>query len=101
METEFNWYTELDKAIKQEPSEATYLDLKRRAYEWVTCACGQLCKALPRNCSGEPYDLKLTLSGIYFTKCIISKKWHKSLKVLNQIEARTAELLQEINTKQN
>ena len=96
METEFNWYTELDKAIKKEPSEETYMYLKICADDWVTCGCGQLCKALPRNLDGKPKDRKLSTFGIYFANCIYFKNWHKALKILNKIEARTSQLLKEI-----
>ena len=101
MKIKFNWYTELNKAIKSEPDEETYEDLKTRALSWVTCACGQLCKALPRNLKDKPLDRQLATFGIDFAACIYIKKWADSLAILDHIEARTTVLLQEINTKHN
>ena len=96
MNTEFNWYTELNKATKSEPSEETYLYLIKRAGSWVTCACGELCKALPRKPNGQPKDHKLFKAGCLFAVCIDDKNWRKALVVLNKIEARTSQLLKEI-----
>ena len=94
-ETEFNWYTELNKAIEKEPSIGTLIDLRKRADDWVTCGCGQLCKALPRNLDGKPKDRKLSTFGIYFANYIHTKNWINALKILNKIEARTSQLLNE------
>ena len=96
MKLEFNWYTELNKAIKTEPSEEIYLDLEERAHHWVTCACGELCKTIPRNLDGKPEDSYLFHTGVYFSKCILNKNWPKALILLNNIEIRTAELLKEL-----
>ena len=97
IETEFNWYTELNKAIEAEPSDERCKDLKNRASSWVTCACGQLCKALPRDGGGMPDDMRLAKFGICFTDCIYNKNWPDARIVLDKIEARSTELLQEIN----
>lgn len=94
-EPEFNWYTELDKAINEEPTEEKYLYLFKRSGDWVTCACGELCKALPKDRNGQPEDLQLYKMGVDFTNCILAKHWHQALGTLNQIEARTAKLLNE------
>ena len=96
-EPEFNWYMELDKAIKKEPSEDTYLDLRNRSSSWVTCACGQLCNVLPRNLDSAPVDRQLSDLGLDFADWIYYKNWHKALKILNKIESRTSQLLNEQN----
>lgn len=102
METNFNWYTELNKAIRNEPVyEQTRLLLILSA-NWVTCACGQLCKDIPKELgSNEPVDYQLSFYGNKFHQLIRDYQWAEALTVLDDIEQRTAELLQEINTKQN
>ena len=97
MKTEFNWFTELDRAIKKKPSDERCMYLSDRAGDWPTCACGQLCKALPRRQGGEPEDLQLFKAGCEFAYCIDDNNWRKAIKVLNQIEKRTIELLKELN----
>ncbi|QMV49820.1 MAG: hypothetical protein [Cryophage ML09] len=93
----FNWYMELDKTIKAEPNHDKYEDLSKRANEWVTCACGQLCKALPRDMQGKPEDLKLFSMGLDFSHSIFAKHWYQALETLNKIESRTSQLLNEQN----
>ena len=95
MKTEFNWYTELDKAIKSEPSRETYIELNRRAFDWVMGACAQLCKALPRDLNGRPEDRQLFFWDSAFADCILAKHWYQALDILNKIEARTSQLLKE------
>ena len=93
LETEFNWYTELNKAIEAEPSDERCKDLENRACNWVTCACGQLCKVLSRDMYGGPKDVRLIELGVRFTGCIHYKNWPDALEILNLIERRTSELL--------
>lgn len=95
METEFNWYTELDKAILNEPNEAEWDDLNDMSGDWVTCACGQLCNSLPRAKGGRPEDSELCELGINFAKSVHKKDWKLAYKDLDRIEARTAFLLAE------
>ena len=92
---EFNWYMELDKAIKKEPSKKKYLDLKSRSESWTTCACGELCKALRRGIDEEPKDKQLRVLGYDLSSYISIKYWRSARIVLNQIESRTSQLLNE------
>lgn len=96
MSEEFNWYIELDKAIKSEPSEELYLSLRHRSSNWVTCACGQLCKYIPLRKAGGPLDLQLYHLGYQFAVDIKERYWTQALEILNLIEARTAQLLNEL-----
>ena len=41
-------------------------DVRKAAYEWVTCACGNLCEEIPRNHLGAPEDDLLAWWGGYF-----------------------------------
>jgi hypothetical protein len=72
---------------------------KRKTFDWLvtkwpTCACGQLCRDLPRTSVGMPSDIKLQQMGGIFCSEISVRDWKKALRVFYQIEARTEELLQ-------
>ncbi len=108
----FNWFLFLEKHPKdinlKEMEQAEKL-----ASKWVTCACGQLCKALPRGTSNsfnEPKDPELSRLGYKFYNAIESAKFCKKTKepdslcarlanakeILIQIEQRTNQLLQNL-----
>ena len=91
--TEFNWFTELDNAIKAEPTDERCKYLSDMAGSWVTCPCGELCKALPRDICGRPEDWKLVEFGYGLANSIRNKNWTWALVILNLIEKRTIELL--------
>ena len=95
MKLKFNWFTELDKAINTEPTDEKWKYLSDMAGSWVTCACGQLCKKLPRR-KGAPEDLDLYLNGSTFSKAILGRHWKYAKIVLERIEKRTIELLNEL-----
>jgi hypothetical protein len=73
--------------------------------DWVTCACGQACKTLPRDKDGKPKDDELYNLGVNFMDMIeaaernyyYSNKFKNyielALDTLFQIEKRTCELL--------
>ncbi|QMV49831.1 MAG: hypothetical protein [Cryophage ML09] len=94
--TEFNWFTELDNAIKAEPTDDKFFDLERRASSWVTCACGELCKALPKGRNGQPENSYLYASGAEFTDAVHNKDWFYATIILERIEKKTIELLKEL-----
>lgn len=65
----FNWFSYL----KQDPKSISGEDAiiaGRLAAEWVTCACGQLCKVLPRTSCGSPQDKQLSDLGVNFCEFI-------------------------------
>lgn len=66
---------------------------------WVTCACGSLCKQIPRTINGRPVDRLLTQLGLDFFKYITEKDIINSKKTLIQLEKRSIELIKEINEK--
>lgn len=95
METtkEFNWIEELEACIKLEPSYEKYRKLSQKASSWPTCACGQLCKELPRYDDNCPKDRALRTLGIKFYDFIESGNWTEALETFHKIEKRTTELL--------
>lgn len=95
-----NWITELEECIRDYP---VTLDkackLSAAASHWPTCACGQLCKNLPREVDGAPLDARLRRLGFLFMDAVESEIWKDALDVFHQIEARTAELLKQQEEK--
>ena len=96
MEAEFNWFTELDRAIKAEPSDERWKYLSDMAISWVTCACGQLCKKLPRR-ENAPEDPYLYANGAEFSDAVQNKNWFYAKIILERIEKKTIQLLKELN----
>jgi len=75
------------------------------AEDWVTCACGNLCKDIPRDEDGAPIDKKLWNLGCDFSVAICnlasdgvrnkSIEAARARQILQDIETRAAELLNE------
>ncbi len=77
-----------------------------RSADWVTCACGSICKALPRMSNGVPADAQLTRQGSYFHKYIGGLEVNKAKETLKTIENRSAylinkEFIKQVETIQN
>lgn len=89
----FNWLRALRHAIKHEPNPLEWTSLWRAAKEWPTCACGQLCKALPQCYDGSPKDDVLCELGNNFNLEVRNCRWLKAIDIFRKIEARTSELL--------
>ena len=101
---QFDWNAFL---AKNEFTETEIINALNLAGEWVTCACGNLCAALPRNPNGEPLDYELADLGNKFYEAICSMdcshsrcdvknmiKWRdKARTILFMIEDRSAILL--------
>ena len=92
----FNWIAVLSELGNgTECSRNEHDTLCRMAGNWVTCACGQLCIALPRDHAGRPKDHRLASLGTTFFGYVEEKKWCRALDTLLAIEDRTTELLKE------
>lgn len=99
MKTEFNWLTRLEELNEKgngyRPSDQE--DLTTMAQGWPTCACGQLCKLLPkRGDTAVPEDNKLYNLGCRFYNLVCRCDWSSALDIFRQIEARSFKLLQEM-----
>ena len=102
----FNWFHFLKKPAEKIKSKDMEI-AATKACSWITCACGQLCKVLPRHEDGEPEDDVLYNLGIRFYGKIDYaelahdnndfKKADQCLKeakeILEKIEKRTIKLL--------
>ena len=64
---------------------------------WVTCACGNQCDAIPRYETGMPKDKQLYDLGLVFTAEIMFGATTKAKATLEQIEARSIELLKALD----
>lgn len=88
-------------------------DLYSAAADWEICACGNLCKSLPREPNGQPKDKKLAYLGSSFS-CHVedmlsaydsnepkSYELHRqeALDIHNKIELRAIEVLKELDKK--
>ena len=96
IEPEFNWFMELDKAIKAEPSFTRCKYLSDMAGSWATCPCGELCKKLPRR-RVAPEDSYLYANGAEFRYAVQNKDWFYAKIILERVEKRIIELLKELN----
>lgn len=99
---DFNWF-----AFLKQDMESVDVDYFNKANSladnWVTCACGQLCKVLPKGNGNSPADDELYDLGMDFANEIDNLKYTrqnedrlKALETLNKIEARTTLLLEQM-----
>lgn len=86
----FNWLTFLQAAMQNEPSAEQGRLAWAASLNWPTCACGELCRDLPRNRLGEPLDTKLRELGCEFMFHVSACEWGNALTAFREIEARTA-----------
>src|SRR4051812_47695755 len=96
-EDEWDWIRFLRGAVEREPDLRVVLEAQTLADQWPTCACGQLCKDLPRLERGEmvgvPNDQELRILGCDFASAVRFSDWPLALEVFEKIEQRTSELL--------
>lgn len=71
-------------------------EMKDKASEWVTCACGNQCAALPRDADGSPQDSILYDLGINFSDQVANDNLVKAKKTLERIEKRSTKLLKKV-----
>ncbi len=94
---EFDWLKMLRSIIAGKVTVGPYLsaELRQLAMDWPTCACGQLCKVLPRLEGGAPEDYRLADWGSEFAGAISGHQWQRALELFEKIEKRTTLLLNE------
>lgn len=88
----FDWNKALEDAIAMPPSYDQWMEMVSLAKEWVTCACGNLCAALPREFNGAPEDYTLDHLGRQFSTSVTNRQWPAAKQILEEIEACGAEL---------
>lgn len=91
----FDWYDVLDRLIDgEQPSESDRAEIQQRAGPWTTCACGQMCKLIPRDSSKAPLDQKLRELGGQFARLMTEGSYREARNTLDKIEKRTTQLLE-------
>lgn len=90
---QMGWLERLEHVRDYAATPAEHEMLRRLAEQWPTCACGELCEALPRDCSGAPVDYPLKVLGGNFYTEIKEGQWVEALATFHEIESRTAEIL--------
>ena len=92
----WDWYAFLDAS--KEVKEEYYGEAYDFSGGWVTCACGQLCDALPKGeHANAPLDNELGDLGVVFCSEINVKDWDEAKTTLDKIEKRTIFLLKQPN----
>lgn len=91
----FNWFEVLAVGRLGMLDEEFHSILSELAGDWPTCACGQLCRKLPRTPGGRPVDFILGNLGIDFSKAVDCKEWETAEGLFERIEDRTNILLLE------
>tara|TARA_R110000822_G_scaffold161_2_gene727 strand:- start:706 stop:1032 length:327 start_codon:yes stop_codon:yes gene_type:complete len=91
----WDWYAFLDasKHIKKK----YIIEACNLAGGWTTCACGQLCNVLPKDCLSAPLDRDAHQLGVDFYNCIEINDWDEAKTTLDKIEKRTIFLLKQPN----
>lgn len=94
----FNWLAVLkDLAAGMPLDYADHDQLMFRAMNWPTCACGQLCQALPRYSSSKrPTDEETACLGVEFAQYIVERRWKGAITCFHEIEKRTDALLDDM-----
>lgn len=87
----FNWR----KALKAHKYPSL---LRLKAGDWVTCACGNQCDAIPRDSTGKPIDRTLMELGYRFYQEVGWEHWALALFTLDLIEERSKRILEEMET---
>jgi len=90
-----NWHKRIDAAEKRGRFTE---DDKHRADNWVTCACGEQDKRIPRF-MGEPTDEGLQHLGYQFSGAIGATDFGKARTTLARIERRAAKVLAGLEEK--
>jgi len=90
----FNWF----EVLKREKIDRKkWNNLAKLSVSWVTCAVGNQCSIIPRDdMDGEPMDNKLKVLGFNFHQYIKTENRKGALDILEKIEIRSSEIIQEI-----
>lgn len=86
----FNWPLFL---ARTDQTREEWDEANDRAGDWVTCACGNQCAAIPRDHHGEPRDEVLAALGMDFYDAIDCENAEEARQVLDKIEARSIDIL--------
>lgn len=94
-----DWPAFIQRARNGEVTEVWWMNAQSIAGDWVTCACGNLCASIPREPDGTPIDNYLAKLGAQFFIAVWHREPERMAGLLERIEHRAAELLEEMATK--
>jgi hypothetical protein len=104
----FNWGEFLNK---KEFTKWELLNAYDLSVTWVTCACGNQCREIPRGDNGAPKDFKLWQLGDLFAtaigdmhrakkdKNVLEVSRQSAVKILSDIEARSLQIINNLKKK--
>lgn len=95
----FDWNDFLDRAIDGDITEYEKNKAKILSDNWVTCACGNQCEAIPRYTDGSPMDFLLKSFGDDFGILIWSSEFKQAKRTLGEIEKRSAKIINNLRCK--
>jgi hypothetical protein len=93
-EKPFDWFKTLRYKIDNNIHDYDAA-LTSRAASWTTCACGNTCDIIPRFLDA-PSDPDLKMLGHRFYSLIADSNWESAICVLERIEKRSIEILDDI-----
>jgi hypothetical protein len=98
-EKPFDWNAFLDNAINGSVNlhDTQHQNAVHLSLNWTTCACGNQCDVIHRDGTGMPLDTKLADLGCIFYSKVSKGHWIKAKEILEQIEKRSKELIDQIN----
>lgn len=70
-----------------------YLNARDAAGNWPLCACGSLCRNIPRNHDNSPIDGTLLIHGGRFFSAVYTERFILAEEAMERIETRAAEIL--------
>lgn len=93
----FDWMGYLERQHKRMAHSASN-QVMAMARSWVTCACGNQCRIIPREADepylGTPKDKPLRDLGVEFNDHVSSADWLLAIGTLALIERRSAILIE-------
>ncbi len=87
-----NWKKELTLPI----SDDRWCEIKEFSGSWGSCSVGQLSALIDRGRDGEPKDQKLSDLGKAFSNVIDAEESELALLILEKVNKRAMEILQEV-----
>lgn len=94
----FDWFKFL---AQTKISDDEWDDADGLASKWPTCACGNLCKMIPRTWLGCPIDDQLEDLGNYFANAVGDRDKKAALIIMKDIEKRADQVIKEITKKKS
>lgn len=95
----FNWHKFIELGILDQLTQEQKEKGIMLAKSWVTCACGNQCKLIPREefIKGRPDDDILYSLGNLFAILVKIERYESAKFIIKKIEKRSSQIINEIN----